>query len=50
VSDDSSCKPKHVALCDTTLKCCVGRHIFIYETNNCRWQLQMQFFWSVNLL
>jgi hypothetical protein len=26
--EDGSCEPKHVALCDLTLKCCVGRHIF----------------------
>ena len=25
----SSCEMKHVALCDMTLKCCVGWHIFV---------------------
>jgi hypothetical protein len=27
--EDVSCKPKHAALCDVTLKCCAVQHIFI---------------------
>lgn len=26
--DDGSWEPKHAALCDMTLECCIGRHIF----------------------
>jgi len=29
VPDDGTCEPKHVALCDVTLKWCGGRHIVV---------------------
>lgn len=30
IPDDSLYESKHVAMCDMTLKCCVGRLIFVY--------------------
>jgi len=29
VPDYGSCEPKHVAVCDVTLKWCAGRHIVV---------------------
>ena len=35
VPDDCSCERKHATLCDTILKCCVGRHVFV-----CLWYIK----------
>lgn len=31
MAGDGSLEPKPVAVCEVALKCCVGRHIFVYD-------------------